>query len=91
MLNTSNSYVELYRAVGVDEYADINSTGIFRPSPSGFNSKQVGFSMDEVLKLSNDFPDSVAIFEVKIPKEVFIKLDFNPVDIAILKSGSVTV
>ncbi|WP_243156520.1 hypothetical protein [Clostridium sp. C8-1-8] len=91
MLNTSDSYVELYRAVGVDEFADIKSTGIFRPSPSGFASKQFGFSMDEILKLSNNFPDSVAIFKAKIPKKVFIQLDFNPVDTAILKSGNTTV
>ncbi|ADZ83921.1 cellulose binding domain-containing protein [Cellulosilyticum lentocellum] len=91
MLNTSDSYVELYRAVGVDEFEDIMSSNIFRPSPSGFVSKQFGFSFDEILKLSNNFPESVAIFKAKIPKEVFIKLDFNAVDTAILKSGNATV
>ncbi|NRT63801.1 hypothetical protein BJV45_005255 [Clostridium saccharoperbutylacetonicum] len=43
------------------------------------------------MKLSDDFPDSVAIFKERTPKEVFIKLDFNAVDTRILKSGSLTV
>lgn len=93
MLNTSEGYVDLYRAVGADEYTDIINTKKFniKPDGSGYEGKQFGFNMNEILKLSDQFDDSVAIFRARVSKKTFTELDFREVDIHVLKSGNATV
>jgi hypothetical protein len=83
--------VDLYRAVSPAEYDDIMKNKAFRPGPRSYEGKQFGLSFDEILKLSDFFPDSAAIIRARVPKSVFDKLDHTPVDKHILKSGNVTV
>ncbi|AEV68704.1 transglutaminase-like domain-containing protein [Acetivibrio clariflavus] len=91
MLNSPADYVDLYRAVGPDEFYDIINTNRFNVVEHAYSGKQFGFSFDEILELTDSLPESAAIFKARIPKDVFVKLDFTPLDTFTLKSGSLTV
>ncbi|NNC04873.1 hypothetical protein HJC10_18700 [Corallococcus exiguus] len=82
--------VDLFRAVGAEEFHDIRNTGVFNLSPTGFAAKQFGLNQDEILRLSNSLIDTVAIVKIKIPESTFRLLDHTHVDRAILRSGSVS-
>jgi len=83
--------VELYRAVGPDEFEEIMGTNSFKPGEYSLSVKQFGRNFDEVLELSNYLKDTAAIVKTSIPKSLLVRLDLTPVDEMILKSGTVTV
>jgi len=83
--------VDLFRAIGPDEYDDIMTQGIFRPSPRGYSGKQFGRDFDEVLKISDHLKDIAAIVKVNVLKNIMNIFDLTPVDRIILRKGSVTV
>lgn len=82
--------VDLYRFVSPAEFDDIARTGQFRFAPGQMEAKQFGFNMDEVLKLSDHFPDAAAIMKAQVPRSTLQRLDLTPVDSSILRSGSAT-
>ena len=82
---------DIYRAVGVEEYEDIMSTGRFR----GIEGKTLaakGFGNDfyETLEFANKSinKDKVAIIKVTIPQSVYDQLNYMNLDASIFKSGT---
>jgi hypothetical protein len=61
----ADEVVDLYRAVSPAEYDDIMKNKVFRPGPRSYEGKQFGLSFDEILRLSDFFPDSAAIVKSK--------------------------
>lgn len=90
---TGGDFVDLYRAVSPEEFADVFKTGGFRPAPGGGSllGKQFGHDLNEVVKLADHLPDTAAIIRARVPREVFNQLDHTPVDSFILRSGATTV
>ena len=84
----------LYRAVGIEEYYDITRTKKFAVLPNWVNVKYFGLNFEETLLFANKNVNIgiVAIFEVKIAKDVLLKTgDFTRVDTFIFKSGTVEI
>jgi hypothetical protein len=88
---SKDEFVDIYRAVGPDEYYDIMNTNMFRSGPNSLSGKQFGNSFEEILKLTNYLQDTSAIIRARVPISVYNQLDHTRVDSFILKSGSVTV
>lgn len=86
----ADDVVDLYRFVSPAEFDDIARTGQFRFAPGQMEAKQFGFNIDEVLKLSDHFPDAAAIMKAQVPRSILQRLDLTPVDSSFLRSGSAT-
>jgi RHS repeat-associated protein len=85
-----NDPVDIFRAVGPEEFDDIMQHGIFRLGPNSLGAKQFGRDLGEVIHLTNHFSDMVAIVRARIPQATLDMLDHTHVDRMILRSGSVT-
>ncbi|MBD1372153.1 DNRLRE domain-containing protein [Hazenella sp. IB182357] len=85
--------IELFRGVSPEEFYDIMDTKSFNIIENAYNGKQFAKNFDELKKLVDSpiFSDTSAIVKVKVPKDVYNKLDHTQVDSHVLKSGSVTV
>ncbi|MDE6761314.1 MAG: hypothetical protein K2J90_11640 [Lachnospiraceae bacterium] len=89
----SSSTVDMYRAVGVDEYEDIMSNGKLRGTTGTLAAKQFGNDFDETLNWAGKSinNDKVAIIKVTIPKELYNRLNHMELDSWEFPSGTVTV
>jgi len=81
-LISSSSIVNLYRAVGAGELADILKNGIFRPDPNGLSMSGKWFTNSPVLaqqwgqRFSNWTGEAFTVIEVGVPQSV-VKLMQN--------------
>ena len=85
--------VEMFRAVGPEEFQDIMATRSFRPALNGrsMDGKQFGLTLAETLNFANQYTDLAAIVRVTIPRTVFDQLHFSrSTDPHIFTSGVVT-
>ena len=86
--------ISLYRAVGAEEFYDIIQTKRFSVLPNWVNVKYFGLDFKETLSFANKNINLgiVAIFEVRVPKNILIETgDFTHVDPFIFKSGTVEI
>ncbi|WHI53284.1 pre-toxin TG domain-containing protein [Microbulbifer sp. MLAF003] len=93
-LTKGDKMVDLYRAVGPDEYHSlITMRGKFEFGPNGSEMKQFGMSFDEVLKYANTNPEYAAILRVTVQKNSLKQFHFSKgkIDPFIFKGGVVTV
>jgi len=85
----------LYRAVGPDEYQDIQDTGQFRPNPNGDGfqfGKQFGNDLDETIDFADQYPDIGGVVQVEVPNSFLDGIDVGPqVDTGVFPSGTVTI
>lgn len=82
---------DIYRAVDIDEYEDIISTGKFRGiEGKTLAAKEFGNDFDETLIFANKFinKDKVAIIKITIPKNVYEQLNHMNLDASIFISGT---
>jgi hypothetical protein len=86
--------VSLYRAVGIDEYIQLEETGKFGISEDATLCKYFGVDYDETLAFSNKAYNKhvVSIVEAIVPfSELRGLADFTHVDSTIFKSGTVII
>jgi hypothetical protein len=87
--------VSLYRAVGEQEYHELEKTGRFRTIAGKTAScKYFGVSYDETLNFANKVYNIhvVGIVEVTVPKEQLDEIaDFTRVDGNVFKNGTVII
>ncbi len=92
ILKESDHLINLYRAVGAEEFYQIMETGSFRVSPMGFDGKQFGLNFDDTLKFAEKYKDLAAVIEVKVSKKELDRIaDYTHVDPFIFKNGTLTI
>ncbi|WP_027092750.1 RHS repeat domain-containing protein [Cohnella thermotolerans] len=92
ILKESDQFINLYRAVGADEFYQVMESGSFKVSPMGFDGKQFGLNFDDTLKFAEKYKDIAAIVEVKVSKTELDKIaDYTHVDPFIFKNGTLTI
>jgi hypothetical protein len=93
-LEAAHQYVDLYRAVGVEEYQDIIEQGKFRCVEGHTSVKYFGRNLKETIDFANKDINlhAVAVFQTRIKKTVLDELgDTTPLDINIFPSGTVVI
>ncbi|RUS43551.1 RHS repeat domain-containing protein [Cohnella sp. AR92] len=92
ILKESDQFINIYRAVGAEEFYQIMKSGSFMVSPMGFDGKQFGLNFDDTLKFAEKYKDIAAIVEVKVSKTELDRLaDYTHVDPFIFKNGTLTI
>jgi len=84
-----DDFVDIYRAIGIDEYYSIRNTGIFSMGP-GCEAKYFGLNLDDTIAFSNWATDTVSIVKTSVPMSFVKKTAFN-VDSRIFRQGSMVV
>jgi hypothetical protein len=92
LVHNENCVVDLYRAVGPEEFADVMSNNGFALRAGMMEVKQFGRNLNEIIQLADEIvKDAAAVIRVRVPRRLLDLLDQTPVDEFILKSGTVTV
>jgi RHS repeat-associated protein len=85
--------VDLFRAVGKSELADLFRPGVpsrFRTTYKSLPVKQFGFNLAETEQFGR-FVKSEAIIRVRVPRSLLDRLDLTHLDAATFRQGTVTV
>ena len=88
------STTALYRAVDINEYNSIKTSGKFSLKEGAFEGKQFGLKLNEVRNYAKlDFNKGVysKIVKTRIPNSVFNQLSKSSIDAFVFKSGVITV
>ncbi len=89
-----DSTTALYRAVDINEYNSIRSSGQFSLKNGAMEGKQFGLKLNEVRNYARlDFNKGVYshIVKTRVPNSVFSQLSLGEIDTFVFKSGVVTV